>query len=91
MFQTSNIDSARNKARELIQIAADTGRNPNDLARTKSAGDITLSEAYAQYRQHLLGRSKPAKANTLAVFDKALARLVSWHDTKIKDLLQKTF
>jgi hypothetical protein len=82
----TTIDAARKKARDLIQIALEIGRNPNEVARDKSSSDITIEEAFAQYRIHLLGRSKPAKPNTLKVFDKALTRIAVWQNTRIKDL-----
>ncbi|HHQ8347469.1 TPA: tyrosine-type recombinase/integrase [Salmonella enterica subsp. diarizonae] len=41
---------------------------------------------FAQYRQHLLGRSKPAKPNTLSVLDKAENRLKEWAGLRVKDL-----
>jgi hypothetical protein len=45
----SNIGSAREKGRGLVQIAKDTGQNPNAIARLKSASEITLTDAFAQY------------------------------------------
>ena len=84
-----SIDAARNKAREFINVAHSTGRNPNAVAREKSAYEITLGEAFAQYRLHLNGRPKPAKQNTITVFDKALDRLSCWVNTKIKDISAK--
>ncbi len=83
----TNIDVARRKARDLIDVAKDTGRNPNAVARDKVASEITIGEAFAVYRAHLLGRSKPAKQNTLKVFDKALDRLSGWEIDGLKILL----
>lgn len=71
----SNIDMARDKARNLIQVAKDTGQNPNAIARLRLASEITLSEAFVQDREHLLGRPTPAKTNSLKVFDKAVSKL----------------
>lgn len=85
----STIDVARNKGREHVNIACSTGRNPNAIAREKGANEITLGEAFAQYRQHINGRPKPAKLNTLLVFDKALGRISSWANKKIKDISSK--
>lgn len=48
--------------------------------------ELTVSEAFAQYRSHLLGRTKPAKPNTLNVLDKAENRLKEWQNLRIKDL-----
>lgn len=85
----TTIDAARNKGRELVNIAQLTGRNPNSVAREKCANEITLDEAFAQYRLHLNGRPKPAKLNTILVFDKALNRLSCWVNSKIKDISAK--
>ena len=74
-----NIDAARKKALELIHVAQNTGRNPNAVARDKVADEITLGEAFSDYRSHLLHRSKPAKQNTLSVFDKALMHMPHNH------------
>jgi integrase len=82
----SNIEMARDKARNLIQVAKDTGQNPNAIARLRLASEITLSEAFSQYRQHLLGRPTPAKINTFIVFDKAVKMLSLWGNRKVKDL-----
>lgn len=82
----SNIDMARDKARNLIQVAKDTGQNPNAIARLRLASEITLSEAFVQAREHLLGRPTPAKTNSLKVFDKAVSKLSLWKNKKVRDL-----
>lgn len=82
----SNIDMAREEARNLIQIAKETGQNPNKVARLRLASEITLSEAFSQYREHLLGRPTPAKPNSLKVFDKAVRMLSLWKNRKVRDL-----
>lgn len=82
----NNIDMARDKARSLVQVAKDTGRNPNTIERQRLASEITLSEAFTQYRQHLLGRPKPAKQNTLTVLDRSIYKFNAWKNRKVKDL-----
>lgn len=82
----NNIDMARDKARSLVQVAKDTGRNPNAVERQKLASEITLSEAFKQYREHLLGRPKPAKKNTLTVFDRSVCKFSTWKNRRVKDL-----
>lgn len=82
----NNIDMARDKARSLVQVAKDTGQNPNTIARKKLASEITLSEAFSQYRDYLLGRPKPAKQNTLKVFDRSVYKFSAWKNRRVKDL-----
>ena len=82
----NNIDMARDKARSLVQVAKETGQNPNTIERKKLASEITLSEAFSQYREHLLGRPKPAKENSLKVFDRSVCKFSAWKNRKVKDL-----
>ena len=81
-----NIDQAREVARQLVQTMIATKRNPNRIKRETEASELTISEDFAQYRNHLMGRSKPAKPNTLAVLDKAENRLSEWAGLRVKDL-----
>lgn len=85
-----NIDIAREKARSLVESAKDTGRNPNVVAREKDAAEITLGEAFDDYRSYLKGRAEPAKPNTLKTLDKAQRKLAEWGNTKIRDLASQT-
>lgn len=82
----SNIDLARDKARTLVQLAMDTGKNPNSIERKRLASEITLSEAFTQYRNFLLGRPKPAKPNTLAVLDRSISKFNAWKNRRVKDI-----
>lgn len=81
-----NIDEARQAARQLVQTMIATKRNPNAIKREIDSAELTMSEVFAQYRNHLLGRSKPAKQNTLKVLDKAENRLKEWQGLRVKDL-----
>ncbi|MGM1326482.1 integrase [Klebsiella michiganensis] len=81
-----SIDQAREVARQLVQTMIATKRNPNKIKRELDLAELTVSEAFAQYRSHLLGRTKPAKPNTLNVLDKAENRLKEWQNLRIKDL-----
>ena len=81
-----NIDQAREVARQLVQTMIATKRNPNRIKRETEASELTISEVFAQYRNHLMGRSKPAKPNTLAVLDKAENSLSEWAGLRVKDL-----
>jgi integrase len=82
----STIEAAREKARDMVQVAKETGKNPNSVERKKLADEITLSEAFTQYREYLLGRPKPAKLNTLAVLDRSISKFESWKNRRVKDL-----
>lgn len=81
-----SIDQAREAARQLVQTMITTKRNPNKIKREADVSELTMSEVFAQYRQHLLGRSKPAKQNTLNVLSKAEKRLSEWSGLRVKDL-----
>lgn len=84
-----NIDQAREVARQLVQTMIATKRNPNRIKRETEASELTISEVFAQYRNHLMGRSKPAKPNTLNVLSKAENRLSEWSGLRVKDLTGK--
>jgi len=81
-----SIDQAREVARQLVQTMIATKRNPNQIKRELDSAELTMSEIFAQYRNHLMGRSKPAKPNTLAVLDKAENSLSCWAGSRVKDL-----
>ena len=81
-----SIDQAREAARQLVQTMITTKRNPNKIKREADVSELTMNEVFAQYRQHLLGRSKPAKQNTLNVLNKAEKRLSEWSGLRVKDL-----
>jgi integrase len=81
-----NIEDARDKARSLVQVAKETGKNPNSIEKKRLASEITLSDAFSQYREFLLGRPLPATANTLAVLDRSIKKFDHWKNRKVKDL-----
>jgi len=81
-----SIDQAREVARQLVQTMIATKRNPNKIKREIDSAELTVSEVFAQYRNHLLGRSKPAKQNTLNVLNKAENRLKDWGSLRVKEL-----
>lgn len=82
----ANIDQARDAARKFVETMKLTRRNPNAVKREAEASELTISEVFAQYRSHLMGRSKPAKPNTLNVLNKAENRLKEWENLRVKDL-----
>lgn len=82
----ANIDQARDAARKFVETMKLTRRNPNAVKREAEASELTISEVFAQYRSHLMGRSKPAKPNTLNVLNKAENRLEEWENLRVKDL-----
>jgi integrase len=81
-----NIAQAREKARKYVQDMKLTKRNPNKVQRETDASELTVKEIFEQYRNHLTTRSKPAKPNTIIVFNKAENRLKEWSDLRIKNL-----
>ncbi|EGB1673289.1 integrase [Escherichia coli] len=82
----ASIDQARDAARKFVETMKLTRRNPNAVKREAEASELTISEVFAQYRSHLMGRSKPAKSNTLNVLNKAENRLKEWENLRVKDL-----
>ncbi|ADO10598.1 Putative integrase/recombinase [Pantoea vagans C9-1] len=82
----ASIDQAREVARTYAQSMKSTKRNPNAVKREADIAELTLSEIFAQYRQHLLGRSKPAKPNSIRVLDKAEQKLKEWERYRVRDL-----
>lgn len=65
-----SIDEAREAAPRSVQTMIATKRHPNKVKRQLDLAKLSLSEAFAHYRSHLLGRTKPAKPNTLNVLIK---------------------
>ncbi|SUG36889.1 cytoplasmic protein [Salmonella enterica subsp. arizonae] len=43
----------REAARQLVQTMITTKRNPNKIKRQADVSELTMSEVFAQYRQHL--------------------------------------
>ncbi|MGC0915354.1 tyrosine-type recombinase/integrase [Pantoea agglomerans] len=82
----ASIDQAREVARTYAQAMKSTQRNPNAVKREADIAELTLSEIFVQYKQHLLGRSKPAKPNSIRVLDKAEQKLKEWERYRVRDL-----
>lgn len=81
-----SIDQARDAARNIVQSIKATKRNPSAIKREMDAAELTIGEVFAQYRNHLQGRAKPAKPNTLTVLNKAEQRLLDWAGFRVKEL-----
>lgn len=81
-----SIDQARDAARNIVQSIKATKRNPSAIKREMDAAELTIGEVFAQYRNHLQGRAKPAKPNTLTVLNKAEHRLLDWAGFRVKEL-----
>lgn len=61
--------------------------NPNVAARKTSASEMTLGQAFAEYRTYIVNRKvRPAKPGTLKVFDRAERKFEGWKDRKIRAL-----
>ena len=95
------LDAARSAARKAVETMKTTGRNPNSIKKEIAAAEITLGQAFADYRLKSLGwephqkygtvdvpaPSKTiAKPNSIAAFDKAVRKLEDWKNTRIRDL-----
>lgn len=73
------LDDARRKAADMARVMLDSGMNPNELSRQRKNAEITLGQAMARYRNHLVTRrQKPAREATLRVFDRVVRKLDSW-------------
>ena len=84
-----DIKEAREKARTMAQRMLATGQNPNELDRKASSAEITLGQALADYRAYISTRAqKPAKPETLRVFDRAVQKMrgFGWIDKKVRDI-----
>ena len=67
----------------------ETGQNPNVLARERNAAEVTLKQAMLAYREHLVERTqRPAKPETLKVYDRVMRRHVEWKwaDRKVREI-----
>ena len=73
------IQDARARAAELALTMVNTGQNPNVLAREQNAAEVTLKQAMLAYREHLVERTqRPAKPETLKVYDRVMRRHEEW-------------
>lgn len=84
-----SISDARAKARELARAMVATGQNPNVMARAQNAAEVTLMQAMAAYREHMIERTqRPAKPETLRVYDRVMRRheLWGWSERKVREI-----
>lgn len=83
------IQDARARAAELALAMVSTGQNPNVLAREQNAAEVTLKQAMLAYREHLVERTqRPAKPETLKVYDRVMRRHDEWRwsDRKVREI-----
>jgi integrase len=86
------IQDARAKAGELARTMVETGQNPNALAREAHAAEVTLKQAMLAYREHLTTRTvRPAKPETLKVYDRVMRRHEEWKwsNRKVREISDK--
>lgn len=84
-----DLPQARSRAREIARKMEIMGRNPNSAAREKDAAEYTLGQAMAAYRDHLTSRTvRPAKPETLRVFDRVARKHVEWKwsERKVREI-----
>lgn len=75
----SDIKQARERAAELAREMVTTGRNPNAARRSAIASELTLAQAMALYREHMVTRTqRTAKVETLRVFDRVVKNHEQW-------------
>lgn len=83
------VQQARKKAHEVLDGIEETGRAPGPDKRNRDERDLTLGEALDVYRHDLVHRKRPAKANSLRSYDKAVRKLDGWKNRRINDLLDE--
>ena len=84
-----DLPQARARAREVARNMGIMGRNPNAAARERDAAEYTLGEAMAAYRTHLIERTvRPAKPETLRVFDRVVRKHDDWKwsEKKVREI-----
>jgi integrase len=85
-----DLASAREKAARLALMIVDSGgANPNAQAAKIAAGEITLGQAFASHRHHLVTRpNRKVKETTLAIFDRAVKRFddAGWTKRRVRDI-----
>jgi integrase len=75
----AKIQDARARAAGLALTMVATGQNPNVLAREQGAAEVTLKQAMLAYREHMVERTqRPAKPETLRVYDRVMRRHEEW-------------
>ena len=85
----NNISQARERAGELARAMLALGRNPNAVKRELSAAEVTLGQAMAAFRKHMLERTqKPFKPESLRVYDRVVKRheKAGWLDLKVREI-----
>jgi hypothetical protein len=84
-----SLGDAREAARKHIQIAIETGRNPNAVAKEQALEEITLGKCFDEYFHFLKTRAKPATDNTIKSFEKNRRKFANWEDKKVRELKSK--
>jgi integrase len=85
-----DLESARKRAHELVDIAIESGRNPNALRREIDASQITLGDCFRDYLKYLeTDRDPPATKNTLLAFNKARNIFSDWKGKRVKEITSK--
>ncbi|MHB0919894.1 MAG: hypothetical protein ACYC22_02905 [Thiomonas delicata] len=74
----TDISLARKRAAEMARQMVETGRNPNNIVREKAANELTLGDALAAYREHLINRARLASPGTLRVYDRVCKKMAEW-------------
>jgi len=82
--QVIDLDTARDRARELIAVAKKHGVNPKVIGQRIEASELSLGQVWNQYIADLTGRSKPIKANSMDSLKKARDKFKDWEDRKVR-------
>ena len=78
----AKIDFARDAARGMVEIIKKTRRNPNAIQKQIDLAELTVKQAFDNYKTHLAGRQPPVKPNSLKALNKAINKLDKWSDRR---------
>ena len=86
-FDKGGLEAIRARAAAMGAEIVNKGVNPNTAARSASAAEMTLGDAFRDYENYLTTRqNRPAKPATIKVFRRAMRKFADWHDMKIRVL-----
>lgn len=84
-MQSGGLEAARMKAGRLASEMVNNGVNPNVAARSLSAAEKTLGQAFEDYFTNLQRRQdNPTSPETLKVYKRVCKRFEKLHSTKIR-------
>lgn len=80
------LSAARLRASEMIAETKRTGVSPGVAAAKRDAAEITLGEAWEEYKSSLTTRAEPIKDSTKNTLQNAWRKLEHWKDRKVRTI-----